>query len=73
MSLERYLCDVPVAFCVKNGVGCLRKGIQHYKSHIVPGVFIFGTYVSEPDYKTVHLSVVQQTTTEPEQPERMHG
>lgn len=73
MSLERYLCDVPVAFCVKNDVGCLRKGIQHYKSHIVPGVFIFGTYVPEPDYETIHLSVVQQITTEPEQPERMHG
>ena len=72
MSLERYLCDVPVAFCVKNDVGCLCKGIQHYKSHIVPGVFIFGTYVSEPDYETVHLSVFQ-ITTEPEQPERMHG
>ena len=73
MSLEGNFRHVSVTLGVKNNVGCLREGIQHYKSHIVPGVFIFGTYVPEPDYETVHLSVVQQITTEPGQPERMHG
>ena len=46
-SLERNRAQISIALRDKNGIGCLSPGIQYYKSGVVSGLRVFGSYVAE--------------------------